>query len=141
MCERKKILIIDDDPDFVFVTQAVLQSKGYQCSCAYSAKQGLRKIKETAPDLIILDIMMENLTAGFRLVTELKMAREGSEYFKYSEVPILVVSNIERAVGYKHKFQEIVGTSLLPVEDFIRKPAPALLLLEKAQQLISARSK
>jgi len=141
MSAKKRILIVDDDPDFVFITKAVLQSKGYECFCAYSAKEGLRKITETNPDLIILDIMMESLTAGFGLVTKLRMAKEGSEYFKYSTIPILVVSNIEKATGNKYKFKEVAGTSLLPVEDFIRKPAPPLLLLEKVEQLMSMRLK
>lgn len=141
MNAKKKILVIDDDPDFVFVTQAVLQSKGYECYCAYSAKEGLRKVKETNPDLIILDIMMESLTAGFGLVTELRMAKEGSEYFNYSKIPILVVSDIERATGYKYKFKEVAGTDLLPVEDFISKPAPPLVLLEKIQELMSRAPK
>ena len=132
----KRILIIDDDSDFVFVTKAVLESKGYACACAYSAAEGLRKIKETNPDLILLDIMMESLTAGFRLLTQLRMAKEGSEYFKYSKVPVLIVSNIERATGNKYKFKEVAGTSLLPVEGFIRKPAPPLLLLKKVEELV-----
>lgn len=140
MKSKKKILIIDDDPDFVFVTKAVLETKNRKCFCAYSAKEGLQKIKETEPDLIILDIMMESLTAGFKLVTELRMAKEGSEYFKYSHIPILVVSDIQRATGYKYKFKEIAGTSLLPVEDFIPKPVPPLELLKKVDELLSKES-
>jgi CheY-like chemotaxis protein len=135
---KKKILIIDDDPDFVMITKAVLETKDYECFCAYSAKEGLRKIRQTNPDLVILDIMMESLTAGFGLITELRTAKEGSEYFKYSDVPILVVSDIQRATGYKYKFKEIAGTNLLPVEDFIQKPAPPLELLAKVEQLMSA---
>ena len=136
---KKKILIIDDDQDYVFVTKAVLETKSYICSCAYSAKEGLRKIKETNPELIILDIMMESLTAGFGLITELRSAKEGSEYFKYRNILILVVSDIQRATGYKYKFKEIAGTNLLPVEDFIQKPAPPLELLAKVEELMSTK--
>jgi two-component system alkaline phosphatase synthesis response regulator PhoP len=139
MGAKKKILIIDDDPDFVFVTKAVLETKDYECSCAYSAKEGLEKIKETNPDLVILDIMMESLTAGFGLITELRMAKRDSEYFKYRKTPILVVSDIQRATGYKYNFKEIAGTNLLPVEDFIQKPAPPLELLAKVEQLMAEK--
>jgi hypothetical protein len=83
--------------------------------------------------------MMESLTAGFGLVTELRMAKEDSEYFKYRNIPILVVSDIQRATGYKYNFKEIAGTSLLPVEGFIQKPASPLQLLAKIDELLSAK--
>ncbi len=139
--KKKRILIIDDDADAVFVTKAVLESKSYECFCAYSAKEGLQKIKEAEPNLIILDIMMESLTAGFGLITELRMAKEDSEYFKYRDIPILVVSDIQRATGYKYNFKEIAGTNLLPVEGIIQKPVPPFELLSRVEQLMAKVAK
>jgi len=50
-----------------------------------------------------------------------------------------VVSDIQRATGYKYNFKEIAGTSLLPVEDFIQKPAPPLDLLKRVEELMKKK--
>lgn len=132
--KKKKILIVDDDKDFVTVTKAVFETRPYNCSYAYSAKEGLEKIKKVKPDLIILDIMMEDISSGFGIMSELRMAKKGSEYFPYSKIPILIVTNVQKVT--KLKFKETLGTSLMPVEDFIEKPIGPMELLAKVDQLL-----
>lgn len=131
---KKKILIVDDDKDFVTVTKAVFETRPYECIYAYSASEGLEKIKEVAPDLIILDIMMEDISSGFKIVSELRMAKKGSVYFQYSKIPILIVTNVQKAT--KLNFKEKLGTPLVPVEDFIEKPIGPMKLLHKVDQLL-----
>ncbi|RKY56436.1 MAG: response regulator, partial [Candidatus Neomarinimicrobiota bacterium] len=58
--DKKRIFIIDDDIDFVKAIKTILEKNSYECACAYSAKEGLEKVKEVKPDLILLDIMMEH---------------------------------------------------------------------------------
>ena len=67
----KKILIIDDDPDFVRSTGMVLKSAGCQVLEAFSGKEGLEKSKAENPDLYIIDLMMETYSEGFRVVETL----------------------------------------------------------------------
>jgi len=132
---NKKILIIDDDEDFVAVTEAIFGSKSYQCVAAYSGKEGLQKIKEENPDLIIVDVMMEDMTAGFRLVNILRTAEEGSEYYPYSRIPLLMVTIYEDVT--KRGIREKAGTTLLPVDEFMRKPIKPLELLAKIEQMLA----
>lgn len=130
---KKRIVIIDDDPDFVTATKTILENKAYECTCAYSAKEGLEKIEEVKPDLIILDVMMEHLTAGFGVVNKLRTPDRNSRYFDYSKIPILIISNIQKVMEID--FGQLAGTQLLPVDDFLEKPVSAKTLISKVNTL------
>lgn len=67
----KKILIIDDDPDFVKTTGIILKSAGYEIIEAYSGKEGLEKSESDKPDLYIIDLMMETYSEGSKVVETL----------------------------------------------------------------------
>ncbi len=131
--DKKRIFIIDDDIDFVKAIKTILEKNSYECACAYSAKEGLEKVKEVKPDLIVLDIMMEHITAGLGVVNELRNSDRSSPYFECSKIPILIVTSIEKIM--KTSFKEIAGTQLLPVDDFLEKPIPANVLLERVKLL------
>ncbi|MFO7524725.1 MAG: response regulator [Ignavibacteriaceae bacterium] len=134
MKNKNKILMIDDDVNLVNVIRLVLESKGYIFDCAYSAAEGMTKIKEFCPDLIILDVIMEDFVAGFRVVSQLRTCDENSEYFQYSDIPILMLSSVttKTNLDFEHK----VGTALLPVDAFIEKPVKPAELLSKIEELI-----
>ena len=59
-----KILMIDDDPDIITAIRIPLEASGYEFYQACSGQEGLEKVKEVNPDLIILDVMMETATEG-----------------------------------------------------------------------------
>ena len=67
----KRILIIDDDPDFVQSIGMILKSAGYEVLEAFSGKEGLEKAKAENPDLYIIDLMMETYSEGSRVVEAL----------------------------------------------------------------------
>ncbi len=67
------ILCVDDDPDFLDVLRTILETHGYLMEEALSAEVGLRKYKETKPDLIIVDLMMEEIDSGTGFVKELRL--------------------------------------------------------------------
>jgi CheY-like chemotaxis protein len=67
----KKILIIDDDPDFVRATGIILKSAGYDVIEAFSGKEGLKKSKSDKPDLYIIDLMMETYSEGASVIKTL----------------------------------------------------------------------
>jgi two-component system alkaline phosphatase synthesis response regulator PhoP len=56
--EKKKILVVDDDPDFVDAVKSTIEEGGYEVEVAYDGKEGLEKVAQCRPDLIILDVMM-----------------------------------------------------------------------------------
>ncbi len=58
MSEKKKVLLVDDDPDFVEAVKVIVESGGYDVRVAYDGKEGLEAVAEEKPDLIVLDVMM-----------------------------------------------------------------------------------
>ena len=134
MKDQKKILMIDDDDNLVNVVGLVLKAKNYQFEFALSAAEGLDKIKEINPDLIILDVIMEDFVAGFRVVSELRTGDKNSEYDAYSKIPIIMLTSVTSKTDIN--FNQKVGTSLLPVDAFIEKPVKPSTLLQKIEELL-----
>jgi DNA-binding response OmpR family regulator len=80
------ILIVDDDPDVRDAITLVLDMHGYVTVAAESAQQGLQKYKETAPDLIIVDLMMEEVDSGAHLARELQALGNAAPVYLLSSV-------------------------------------------------------
>jgi len=117
------ILIIDDDFDIIEASSLVLESKGYKVIAANNPYTGFKLAKEKNPDLIILDVMMEEPDDGFFLAQKLK--REGIN------VPILMYTSISKTVGIEYGANELV-----PVDDFVEKPISPEELLFKVERLL-----
>ncbi len=92
--ERRRILIVDDDEDFVASTTALLEAYGYAVSSASTGRAGLEKARTEHPDLIVLDVMMENEAAGYEVNEAVKYA-PGFESLRH--IPVLMVSSIQEA--------------------------------------------
>ncbi len=84
--QKHRILCVDDDPDFLSYLETVLEAEGFEVAGAASAEEGLRAYRRAEPDLIILDLMMEEVDAGTRFVKELKLLG--------SDVPIFLLSSV-----------------------------------------------
>ena len=85
-----KIVIIDDDPDFIEYTRIVLESASYQVLTATNAADGLALVRESVPDLIITDVMMSYTLEGTSVTREIRSNPE------LSETPVLVITAIAR---------------------------------------------
>ena len=127
-----KILIVEDNPDMAVALRMPLEANGYQVSIAFSVQEGLQKVKEVRPDLIILDVMMETTTAGFQVSLELRSPDPRSEYADYRHIPILVLTAIHTTTSLRFGPDE----AYLPVDDFVEKPVNPDVLLEKVRALI-----
>jgi acetate kinase len=127
----KKILAIDDDPDVHEYFTTVLSGAGYSYFRANNMRQGIRMVPEVKPDLIILDVMMEDISAGFRFAKELRSAEAGGAA---KPVPILMVTAVEKVTDLT--FRERVGTAELPVDGFLEKPVEPEVLLRKVNDAI-----
>ena len=128
-----KILIIEDDQDMVTALRLPLEANGYELAFASTGKEGLAKVKEVAPDMIILDVMMETTTAGFQVSLELRSPDPDSEYADYRDVPILMLTAIHTTTELRFGPDE----AYLPVDDFVDKPVDPDVLLEKVRTLIN----
>ena len=135
--EGAKILVIDDDPDIVEVLKITLEANSYQVSAANSGSEGLAKVKEMKPDLIILDVMMDTITAGFQVSYQLRSPDPRSEYAEYAKIPILMLTGIGEKM--KMKFSPQTDAEYLPVDAFIEKPVQTPILLEKVRKLLKGR--
>jgi len=113
MEKKAKILLIDDDPDFVEVTKIVLESKPYEVIVAYNGNEGLRKAREESPDLILLDIIMP-IKDGFAAAEQLKKDPQ------LSKIPTLMLTSFSSKRG---ETSIPVGRGFeLEAEDYIDKP-------------------
>jgi len=127
-----KILIVEDDPDMVMALRMPLEAEGYEVFTASSGEEGLEKVKEIVPDLIILDVMMETTTAGFQVSLQLRSPDPNSEYAPYRDIPILILTAIHTTTSLRFGPDE----AYLPVDDFVDKPVDPDVLLEKVRTLI-----
>ena len=116
----KKVLLVDDDADFVAMNKAVLEKRGYQVETAYNGEECVAKAVSTKPDLIVLDVMMATPTDGFHVTYNLRNADETRN------IPILMVTSVNQQVGYKFDKDD----TWLPVDSFIEKPISPEKLIE-----------
>ena len=127
-----RILVIEDDPDIAEALRMPLEANGYEVIHAPTGEEGLQKVKEVEPDLIILDVMMETTTAGFQVSLQLRSPDPESEYAAYRNVPIVMLTAIHTTTSLRFGPDE----GYLPVDDFVEKPIDPDELLEKARTLI-----
>ncbi|KPL25421.1 MAG: hypothetical protein AMJ75_00795 [Phycisphaerae bacterium SM1_79] len=127
------ILIIDDDPDFVAITKAILETKQYDVSFAYDPDEGYAKLEEEMPDVIILDVMMGKGAEGF--IFARKMRKDS----RFDKVPILMLTSMREQTGFDFPGERI-HSKFLPVDDYIEKGVEPHVLLEKIQQQLARKS-
>ncbi|MFH1007517.1 MAG: response regulator [Candidatus Latescibacterota bacterium] len=129
---NNRILIVDDDPDVVEAMKLTLETGGYEVFEASNGREGLQKVKELSPDLLILDVMMDSDTEGFQVSYALRTP--DPEYAAYVNLPILMVTAIGKAKGMQ--FSPETDGNYLPVDDLVEKPIQPAVLLEKVKMLI-----
>lgn len=129
---RAKILVIDDDPDFLDAVTPILQSALYEVVTAASPEEGKKKIFDKKPDLILLDIMMDSLFDGFSLCHSIKTSKEFKEF---KDTPIIFVSAVKEKTGSRFQFKgEEQG--LTGPDDYIDKPVKPEDLLTRIEKLL-----
>lgn len=121
MAEKKKILLIDDDPDFVQAVQVIVESGGYEVRVAYDGKEGLEAVAEEKPDLIVLDVMMPVMN-GHEACAELKSNPETAG------IPIILLTAVaERVTTSTYSHRDMLESE---AEDYMPKPVEPKELLE-----------
>jgi len=126
------ILIIDDDPDFVMVTKAILETKQYSVKFAYEPEEGYKKLEEEVPDVLILDVMMGKGAEGF------VMARKIRKDSRFDQMPILMITSMTEQTGFNFP-GEGKHSKFLPVDEYIEKGIEPHVLLEKVEQQLAKK--
>jgi CheY-like chemotaxis protein len=124
---QKKILIIDDDPDFVEATKIVLESR-YKVLTAYNGDEGLELVRSEEPDLIILDIIMPG-EDGFRVCERLKADP------KLSKIPVIILTSLSER--WSEVTLAVTEGLKLEAEDYIDKPVEPEELLRSVEKRLS----
>jgi DNA-binding response OmpR family regulator len=120
------IAVIDDDADIREASEIVLTSKGYQVILANNPKDGYEIIKTQKPDLIILDVMMDEPDDGFFLAQKLRREK--------ITTPILMYTSISKTVG-----MDFGASDMVPVDDFVEKPITPDALIQKVEKLLNKK--
>ena len=127
---KARILIVDDDGDLVAAIKIVLEGSGYEVVTAFDRAEGMEKLKEQKPDLVILDVMMTAWQDGF------EMAREVKKDDQFKDIPILMLSGVGDKTGMDFK-SESGDEEWLPVDVFLDKPVKSDILLTEVEKLLS----
>ncbi|MBM3118329.1 MAG: response regulator [Chloroflexi bacterium] len=126
--ERKsKVLLVDDDKDFVEATKLVLESKPYEVIVAYDGDEGLAKARKEKPDLIILDIIMP-VKDGFSAAEQLKKDPE------LGKIPVIMLTSFSQKMG--ETSLSVSQGLTLDTEDYVDKPVAPEELLRRVQKLL-----
>ena len=122
-----KILMIDDDPDFVESVKTLLESKGYNVSTSLKGEEGFEKAKEVKPDLMLLDVMMPNAD-GFDI------ARHLHDEEITRDIPIIIISGIRKKMNLSFGFEP--DATWLPVKAVLEKPVKPEILIKAVEEHI-----
>ena len=116
MSEKKRILLVDDEPDFCSIVQGQLEKEGFEVELAYNGVEGLEKTYANPPDAIVLDVMMPEKD-GYEVCKELKKDE------KYCDIPIIMLTAVASHVT-STRYSHADGMSS-EADDYIAKPASA----------------
>ena len=119
-----KILVVDDDPDVVEACRLVLEKEGHEVSEAGNLEDARTAVQAVKPDLLILDVMMEQADDGMVLAQSLR--RDGVK------TPILMMTSVGRVSGMAIGKDE----DLVPVDVFLEKPVSPATLIAKVNELL-----
>lgn len=122
-----KILIVDDDPDVLDAARLVLEREGHEIATAATRTEGMAKVEEFKPDLLVLDVMMEEPDDGFVMAQDLR--RRGQT------LPIMMLTSVGTATGFDFG----PDAEMVPVDDFQPKPVDPTTFIAKIGKLLNAR--
>jgi len=123
-----KIAIIDDDPDILDASTLVLNAKGYETVTASNPDDGYKIVIENSPDLIILDVMMNEPDDGFYLAQKFRKMNV--------DTPIIMYTSVSKTLGMDFEAGELV-----PVDEFVEKPISPETLIDKVEKLLAIHLK
>jgi two-component system alkaline phosphatase synthesis response regulator PhoP len=131
MSPRRKLLVVDDDPDFVDGIKSILVGADYDVDVAYNPKTGLQALQAKSYDLLLLDIMMGRGAEGVMI------ARKIRKDPKLRDLPVLIITGIREQIAFLFPGGPM-HPHFVPVDELVEKPVEPKLLLERVGALIQA---
>jgi CheY-like chemotaxis protein len=121
-----RILVVDDDPDFVAATRIVLEREGHVVVSAANSSEALECIAEDTPDLVVLDVIMSTVLDGLQVSQELE------RHTDTSSIPIIMVTSIADS-SYAQLFPT---DEYVHVDSFLSKPVSPARLVKEVDRLL-----
>ena len=131
MNAQKKLIIIDDDPDYVAGIRSVLETAGYSVDVSHNPKDGFKALQTKRYDLLLLDIMMGRGAEGIMIARKLRKNP------KLREMPVLIMTGMREQIAFLFP-GEPVHPRFVDVDELVEKPVEPKVLLEKIDTLIKA---
>lgn len=127
MTDKKRILVVDDEPDFASIVQRNLEKEGFEVEVAYDGVEGFDKIAANPPDAIVLDVMMPEKD-GYELCRELKADE------KYADIPVVLLTAVaDRVSSTRYSHRDGMSTE---ADDYLPKPASAEQITSSIKSLL-----
>ncbi|NLO19190.1 MAG: response regulator [Ignavibacteria bacterium] len=126
--QKKLILIVDDDIDFLSQNKTLLSKEGYDVVTAEGQAEAEQILQNTNPDLVVSDLMMENFDGGFWLSEIVKK--------KNPNTPVIIVTSVTRELGFKFDTTTEDERSWIKADKLLNKPIRFEQLLKEVQKLI-----
>ena len=131
MNTKRRLLIVDDDPDFSGAISSILETAGYETDITHNPKEGWAALKANKYDLLLLDIMMGRGAEG------VMMARKIRKDHTLREMPVLIITGMREQIAFLFPGQAI-HPGFVPVDELVEKPVEPELLLDRVGALIKA---
>ncbi len=128
MSDKKRILVVDDEPDFCSIVQGQLEKEGFDVELAYNGVEGMEKVQANPPDAIVLDVMMPEKD-GYEMCKELKADSN------LCEIPVLLLTAVASHVT-STRYSHADGMST-EADDYIAKPASAEAISQSIRQMLN----
>ena len=127
MSEKKRILVVDDEPDFVAVVKINLEKAGFQVETAFDGEEALGKVRANPPDAIVLDVMMPERD-GYSVSATLKADK------RFNRIPVLLLTAVAEHVT-STRYSHYDGMAM-EADDYLAKPASAEQIIDRLKRLL-----
>jgi CheY-like chemotaxis protein len=128
--DQALILIVDDDYDFLEINRFILEGAGYRVVTATNPDEAVQRVAEAVPDLVITDLMMTSIDAGFAFSAQLK------DDPRTAGVPIIISTSVSSQLGLNFRPESDADLAKMRVDAYFDKPIAAEGLLAKVKELL-----
>ena len=122
--DNKQILCIEDEPEMIDLIRLILERRGFNVQGAAGGMEGIKKVRELLPDLVLLDLMMPDMD-GWEVYQQMK-ADEATR-----DIPVIVVTAKAQSID------KVLGLHIAKVDDYIAKPFSPQELLDSVEKVFA----
>jgi len=123
----KQILCIEDEPEMIDLIRLILGRRGFEVVGAAGGKEGLEKVRQHPPELVLLDLMMPDMD-GWEVYQQMKADD------KTKNIPVIVVTAKAQSID------KVLGLHIAKVDDYIAKPFSPQDLLNSVEKVLGAKN-